>query len=227
MKNRIVVSDIEIEIKRKKIKNMYLRVSGNDGRVCISAPLRTKDETIFKFATNKIDWIEKQIHKFESNQKQSALDYIDGETLYVWGEPYTLKINPADRAGVNTEGNVLILSVRKSSSHKECEKTLTDWYRKQLRDKFPYLFDKWESIIGVKAGEVVIRNMKSRWGSCNTGDGKITINLQLAKKPLICLEYVIVHELVHLLEPSHNAVFKGYMDRFLPDWRTIKKLSFK
>lgn len=227
MKNRILISDIEIEIKRKNIKNMYLKVSGHDGRVCISAPLKTKDETIIRFATNKIDWIEKQLHRFEGSHNKDTANYSDGETVYVWGEPYALNIKFASKAGIEIQGNNLILSIRENCSIKEREMLLREWYREQLKARLPFLFEKWESIIGVKAGKVTIRSMKSRWGSCNTRDKKITINLQLARKPLICLEYVIVHELVHLLEPSHNAVFKGYMDRFLPDWRAIKKDSFK
>jgi len=223
MTKKIIVSNIEIEIKRKKIKNMYLKVSGQDGKVHISAPLRTKDDTIINFATSKIDWIEKQKNKFEKSFIQSNINNVDGEIHYVWGEPYVLKIESGSRTRIDIIDNILLLTAGNDSRTEQYEKILMDWYRMQLKTRLPYLFDKWESIIGVKAKAVTIRNMKSRWGSCNTRDNRISINLQLAKKPVICLEYVIVHELVHLLEASHNAVFKGYMDRFLPEWRLIKK----
>lgn len=216
----IAVSDIEIEVNRKNIKNMYLKISGHDGKVRISAPLRTKDEAIIKFANNKIGWIEKQKSKFNI---QNPINYIDDEIHYIWGNPYILKINNCSKGRVDIVDNILYLYTNNGSTREQREKVIMIWYRKQLKERLPQLFDKWESIIGVKAKTVTIRNMKSRWGSCNTRDKKISINLQLAKKPEICLEYVIVHELVHLLEPSHNAVFKRYLDEFLPNWRDIKK----
>lgn len=222
MKKKIIVSDIEIEIDRKKIKNMYLKVSGHDGKVRISAPLRTKDDTIIKFVTNKIHWIEKQKNKFEKSHIQNISNYVDGEIHYIWGKPYTLRIGNGSKSTVDIIDNILILTTVNDSTIEQREKILMNWYREQLRERLPKLFKKWESVIGVRAEAVTIRNMKSRWGSCNTRDNRISINLQLAKKPVICLEYVIIHELVHLLEPSHNAVFKGYMDRFIPDWRVIK-----
>lgn len=225
MTNKIRVSDIEVEVIRKNIKNMYLKVSGNDGRVYITAPLMMKDETIINFARSKEDWIKRQKRKFEKTIMQNPGNYDAGELHYVWGKPYTLKINTGPKAGVDIFDNYIILTEVKESGPRQREKLLMEWYRWQLKAKIPYYFHKWESIIGVKSKAVAIRNMKSRWGSCNTRDKKISINLQLVKKPEICLEYVIVHELVHLLEPSHNAVFKGYMDRFLPDWREIKKVS--
>lgn len=225
MTNKIKVSDIEIEIKRKNIKNMYLKVSGNDGKVYITAPLKMKDEAIIKFATSKIDWIEKQKRRFERTGIRNLSEYVDDEIHYVWGKPYTLKINYGFKTGVEITDNILRLTVGYDSTLQQRKKLLMEWYRGQLKARLPFYFNKWESIIGVKARAVTIRDMKSRWGSCNTRDKRISINLQLAKKPEICLEYVVVHELVHLLEPSHNAVFKGYMDRFLPDWREIKKYS--
>ncbi|TAH64329.1 MAG: M48 family peptidase [Anaerolineaceae bacterium] len=223
MTKKIIISNIEIEINRKNIKNMYLKISGHDGKVHISAPLRTKDEAIIKFVESKIHWIEKQKSKFEMSYIQNQINYIDGETHYVWGEPYVLKIINGSKGRIDIIDNKLILTTDNDNTTQMREKILMDWYRKQLKIKLPYLFDKWESIIGVKAKAVTIRNMKSRWGSCNTRDKRISINLQLVKKPVICLEYVIVHELVHILESSHNAVFKKYMDEFLPNWRDIKR----
>lgn len=223
MPKNIIVSNIEIEVTRKKIKNMYLKISAHDGKVSISAPIRTKDEDIIKFATSKIHWIEKQSKRFEKSYIQNTINYADGQIHYVWGKPYVLKINKGSKISVDIIDNMLMLTAANESTTTQYEKILMDWYRRQLKSQLPYLFDKWENIIGVKAQKVTVRNMKSRWGSCNTRDNRISLNVQLAKKPIICLEYVIVHELVHILEPSHNAVFKGYMDSFLPKWREIKQ----
>ncbi|NLK99465.1 MAG: M48 family metallopeptidase [Clostridiales bacterium] len=221
--NRLIISGIEIEVVRKKIKNMYLKVSAHDGKVSVSAPLRTKDEVIINFVRSKIDWIEKKKIKYEKTCMQNQLNYVDGETHYVWGKPYILKINYDSRGRIDLVDNKLIIATDIHSSKEQRERLLMNWYRQQLEERLPKLFEKWEAIIGVKASKVTIRNMKSRWGSCNTRDNRISINLQLSKKPQICLEYVVVHELVHILEPSHNSVFKGYMDSFLPNWRKIKE----
>lgn len=223
MIKKIVISNIEIEINKKSIKNMYLKVSKQDGKVRISAPLRMKDEDIMNFARNKMDWIKKQVDIQENNFTRSVLNYENGEIHYLWGNPYTLIINHSKRNKVDIVGDNILLFIDKELSNTELEKSLTQWYRKQLIKMLPKLFDKWQGIIGVKAESVRVKNMKTRWGSCNTRDKRIWINVQLAKKPIICLEYVVVHELVHLLEGSHNAVFKNYMDMFLPNWRIIKK----
>ena len=135
-----------------------------------------------------------------------------------------MEIRHYNRNNVEIKGNKLILTVREFSTTQQREKIMTEWYRKQLKEKLPELVEKWEEIIGVKAETVRVKNMLTRWGTCNTKDKRIWINLQLAKKPIECLEYVIVHELVHLLEKSHNSVFVDYMDKFLPDWRVTKDL---
>lgn len=223
MAKKIIVSNIEIEVNKKNIKNMYLKVSRYDGKVSISAPLRTKNETITRFALSKIDWINKHKAKIESRKTYIELEYLPGEVHLVWGKPYTLEINYKNRNSISTIGDKLILTTGKDSTIKQREKLLTEWYRGQLKDKLPQLVKKWEDVIGVRVESARVKNMTSRWGTCNTKDKRIWINLQLAKKPIRCLEYVVVHELVHLLEASHNAVFKAYMDKYIPDWRLIKR----
>lgn len=223
MVKKIIVSNIEIEVNKKKIKNMYLRVSRQDGKVSISAPLRTKDEAITRFAVSKLEWINNQIKKLENRRTPTELDYVEGEIHYVWGEPFSLVIKHQNKSSVEIKDNKLILTTHKESTNLQREKLLIEWYRDQLKECLPKLFEKWQAIIGVRVESVRVRNMSTRWGTCNTRDKRIWINLQLAKRPLNCLEYVVVHELVHLLEGSHNAVFKGYMDQYLPNWREIKK----
>lgn len=225
-KNTITVSGIEIEVSKKRIKNMYLRVSGHDGRVRISAPLRTRDEDICRFARSRAYWIKKQLGRYKERASMQQR-YGDGEIIYLWGIPYVLRINEGNRNKAEILGNTVIVTVKGEADERRLEKIILELHRIKLKEMLPGLFDKWERIIGVHADAVSVRNMKSRWGSCKTVDKKICINLQLAKKPVIFLEYVIVHELVHLLEHSHNAVFKGYMDRYMPNWREIRKALLK
>ncbi|NLK68563.1 MAG: M48 family metallopeptidase [Clostridiaceae bacterium] len=223
MAKKIIVSNIEIEVQRKKIKNMYLSVLPPNGKVRISAPVNVKDEAIKLFATAKVGWIKKQIKKIGNQPRQTQLEYVSGESHYVWGRRYRMEIRHNHRNSVEIKGNMLILTVRESSTSQQREKVMTEWYRKQLKEILPKLVAKWEETIGVEAESVRVKNMLTRWGTCNTKDKRIWFNLQLAKKPIECLEYVVVHELVHLLEKSHNSVFVGYMDTYLPDWRVTRK----
>lgn len=223
MINKIVVSDIEIEVIKKNIKNMHLSVLPPMGKVRISAPNNTKDEAIHLFAITKISWIKKQIEKFENQQRQTEREYISGESHYIWGRRYKLEIRHTKTANnVELKANKLILTVREASTLQQRGNVMTEWYRAQLKAKLPELVQKWEVIIGVKAESVGVKKMLTRWGTCNTRDKRIWINLQLAKKPVECLEYVVVHELVHLLEKNHTPAFISYMDKFLPDWRVTK-----
>ena len=202
---------------------MYLKVSRQDGKVSVSAPLRTKDDIIKRFVASKLDWIDKQVKKFENRKSLIDLEYKQDEIHYVWGKPYSLEIKYENKKGVEILDDKLILAIHKDSTIIQREKLLIEWYRKQLKERLPDLVEKWEYIIGVSIESVRVRNMTTRWGTCNTRDKRICFNLQLAKKPLRCLEYVVVHELVHLLEPSHNVVFKNHMDKYLPNWREIKR----
>lgn len=224
MIKKIIINDIEVEIHKKNIKNINLMILPPNGKVRISAPIRTKDEAIKKIVISKLDWIQKQIAKFEAQPEEKKIEYISGEDHYVWGKQYQMNIKHAQRNSIEIIGNKLILYVKEASTTQQRQKIMIEWYREQLKDRLPQLFEKWEKIIGVKAESVRVKDMLTRWGSCNTRDKRIWINLQLAKKPIECLEYVVVHELVHLLEKSHNMVFKGYMDEFLPDWPTTKNL---
>lgn len=224
MIKKIIINDIEVEIHKKNIKNINLMILPPNGKVRISAPIRTKDEAIKKIVISKLDWIQKQIAKFEAQPEEKKKEYISGEDHYVWGKQYQMNIKHAQRNSIEIIGDKLILNVKEASTTQQRQKIMIEWYREQLKDRLPQLFEKWEKIIGVKAESVRVKDMLTRWGSCNTRDKRIWINLQLAKKPIECLEYVVVHELVHLLEKSHNMVFKGYMDEFLPDWPTTKNL---
>jgi len=219
----MVVSDIEIEVVKKNIKNMHLSVLPPMGAVRISAPLSAKDEAIKLFAITKIGWIKKQIEMYRNQLRQTEREYVTGESHYLWGRRYKMEVKYNKTANnVAIKGNKFILTVRESSTIEQREKVMNEWYRAELKAKLPKLVEKWERHIGVKASEVSVKNMLTRWGTCNAQDKRIWINLQLAKKPVACLEYVVVHELVHLLEKTHNSAFIGYMDKFLPGWRITK-----
>lgn len=224
MGNRIVVAGIEIEVIKKKIKNLHLSVLPPEGRVRITAPLSASDDAIRLFAVAKIGWVKRQIEKFIGQPRQTEREYVSGESHYVWGRRYKLEIRHTKTANdVQIKANKLILTVRETSTQQQRENVMTEWYRAQLKSKIPELFEKWEVRIGVKANEVGVKNMRTKWGTCNTKDKRVWINLQLAKKPVECLEYVVVHELVHLLEKNHTPMFVEYMDKYLPDWRATKE----
>ena len=219
----MIVSGIEIEIIKKDIKNMHLSVLPPLGKVHISAPLNANDEAINLFAITKLGWIKNQIKNFENQSRQTEREYIAGESHYVWGRRYRLELNFSNKGNyVEIHRNKLILTVREKSTQSQREKFMNEWYRAELKAKFPEFVEKWEPIIGVQATAVGVKNMRTRWGTCNVKDKKVLLNLQLAKKPINCLEYVVVHELVHLLEKNHTTVFVEYMDKFLPNWRMVK-----
>lgn len=221
---QIIFNNIPMEIERKKIKNMYLKILPPDGKVLISAPIRMPAEEIRRFVQLKYEWIIKQQQKMQARPRQDVHKYISGEEIILWGKKYALKVILTERkARVSLSGEEVYLYVKLNSTPESRARILNQWYKEVLQEAIPELIEKWEKIIGVKASEFVVRDMKTRWGSCNIRTGKICLNLRLVNKRPICLEYVIVHELVHLLEASHNHVFKSYMDQFLPNWRIIKK----
>ncbi len=221
---QLVMNGIIIELERKRIKNMYLRILPPDGRVCISAPVKMSDAEIQHFVNARLDWIVTQQAKMQNRHTHELLDYISGDVLYLWGNQYQLTVREINGRGkISIVGDEILLYCKADSTREQREKLLHQMYAELLHQEIPYLFARWEQAIGVKSNSYHLRNMKTRWGTCNIRTREICLNLQLAKKPPKCLEYVVVHELVHLLEQSHNKVFKAYMDRFLPQWRSIKK----
>lgn len=216
------ICGIEVEIERKKIKNLRMYVHPPYGNVTISAPLRMSDETIIRFVTSKIDWIEKHQSKFQK-QKSKACRYTNGDEINIWGKKYPLTIIPSETKSFIVSGDNALLLIDESSTFEQREKVVNVWYKNQLEPIMLETAKIWENIIDVKASSYIIRNMHTRWGSCNTSTKRICINLQLAKKSPEFLEYVVIHELCHLLEGSHNEVFKSYMDKYLPDWRALRK----
>lgn len=221
--NRIVVGGIDIQVAKKNIKNMYIRVLPPDGIVHIAVPEDTSDDALRMFAVSRIAWVKKQKQKFRDQARQTKRQYVSGESYYVWGRRYRLEIVYSSiRNDVRISGNKLVLQVRKDSTDAQRENTLNEWYRDQLKLVVPSVLEKCEKIVGVRAAEWHVKNMRTKWGSCIPEHKRIWLNLQLAKKSPECLEYVIIHELVHMLERNHSDNFKKYMDKFYPNWLSVK-----
>jgi predicted metal-dependent hydrolase len=216
------ISGIPIEVYKKKIKYMHLYVKPPNGYVTVSAPLVMSDEAIERFVRTKISWVKRQIGKFDNQPRQSVREYVSGETLYVWGKQYYLQTMCSSRNSLVLSGDKAILTVRKKSTVEQRENFIRKWYRELLKTEIAQVLPKWEKITGLKADNWQTKYMTSRWGTCNIKKRKIWLNLQLAKKTPECLEYVILHELVHLVEKNHNDRFISLMDKYLPMWREIK-----
>lgn len=222
--NSIVINNIDIEIVKKKIKNIHLSVHPPNGRVRLAVPEKMDEEAIRIFAISKLSWIKKQKTKFHLQERQPAREFLSGESHYFFGTRYLLNVvETTGKQHVEIKSNKDInLYIRLNSTKEKREKIMIEWYREQLKNIIPEYIEKWESIIGVKVEDWGVRLMKTKWGSCNIRDKRIWINLELAKKNPRCLEYIIVHEMVHLLERKHNDRFRAYMDKFSPNWRNIK-----
>ena len=216
------ICGIEVEIERKRIKNLHIYIHPPYGNVTVSAPIRMSDETVRRFVTSKISWIEKHQSAFQK-QKSRTCYYLNGDEINIWGKKYSLAVISSETKTLIISGNDALLLIDEKSTFEQREKFVNAWYKDQIEPVMLELARKWEENIGVKASSYVIRDMRTRWGSCNTSTKRICINLQLAKKSPELLEYVIVHELCHLLEGSHNEIFKAYMDKYLPNWRYLRK----
>jgi len=219
----LTLNGLTIAVERKRIKNMYIRVYPPDGGVKITAPLQATDAAICRFAESRAAWVEKQREKIARLPAETKLACETGETCFLWGGRYSLEVASGPRNEAFTDGNRIVLRVREGGAADQRAAAMERFYREELAHGIPPVLEKCERIVGVRAREWRIRDMKTRWGTCNARDGHIWLNLRLAQKPPECLEYVIVHELVHLLERGHNAVFRAYMDRFYPNWREVRK----
>ena len=213
------INDIEIIIKRKNIKNMYLRVVPPNGDVTLSVPSHIGDEEIINFINSKMDWIleMKSLMKYVT-----PLKYVNGEEHYLWGNPYTLQLIANNIKEAFFRENIIYLPVSKRSRMQNRQKTLEDFYRREVEKEIDSIYDKCINLVGRSPIEIKIRKMKN-WGNCRK-NGIITLNLKLAMKPKICLEYVFIHELCHLIEFNHSRRFYELMDNYCPNWREIKKM---
>jgi len=218
------LGDISFDVTRKRIKNIYLRVCLPQGRVAISAPMRMSLETIRLFSISKLGWIRKQQEKLKHQTREMPKEYIDHEPHDYLGRKYELKIVETKGASeVILKQDTLELHIRKKTSVIQKKQVMQGWYKQQLKLFVSQYVLKLEKIMNVTVAEVCVRTMKTRWGTCNVKAKRIWLNTELAKKSIESIEYIITHEMVHLLEPSHNKKFKVYMDTFLPQWRVLKQ----
>lgn len=222
---QITISDITIDVIRKNIKNIHLAVYPPTGRVRLAVPMQLTDDTIRLFVVAKLSWIKRHQRKFKAQDRQLPREYKNRESHYFQGTRYLLNVIEKDAPPKVTlrSKTYIDLTIRPNTPVEKRHEIMTEWYRTELKKEIPALIEKWEKVIGVKANDWQVKQMKTKWGTCNITKKRIWLNLELAKKPLQCLEYVIVHEMVHLLERHHNERFKGFMDVFMPHWRAHKE----
>ncbi len=218
---RIIVSGLPVYVVRKAIKNLHLGVYPPHGRVRVAAPLRVSDDAVRLAVISKLGWIRRQRARFEAQPRQSAREMVRGESHYFLGTRYRLSVVHWDGASrvVLRNRSAMQLHVRPGASAALRERVLQRWYRQQLKELIPPMIEKWEAIIGAKVGAWGVKKMKTKWGSCNSEARRIWLNLELAKKPPQCLEYIVVHEMVHLVQRHHNDRFTALMEELLPNWR--------
>jgi predicted metal-dependent hydrolase len=219
--HRILVNDLVVDVVRKNINNLHLAVYPPHGRVRVAAPLRVDDDAVRLAVISKWAWIKRQQSKFAAQERQSEREYVSGESHFFQGNRYLLNVVYQDGTPrvVVLNNTWIDLFVRTGSSTAQRERVLMVWYRARLKETIPPLIEHWEPVLGVRAAEWGVKQMKTKWGTCNIEARRIWVNLELIKKPSRCLEYIVVHELVHLLERHHNDRFTGLMTKFLPSWR--------
>lgn len=224
MVTRMALGDITVDIVHKDIKNIHLSVYPPRGRVRIAAPLRMSLDTIRVFAISRLGWIKQQQQKLQEQERATPREYVDRESHEVWGKRYLLKVLVDDAPpSVALQHRWLLLRLRPGTDAGKKQAIVEAWYRQQLKNAVPPLLARWEPLLGVQVERFFVQRMKTTWGSCNHGARTIRLNTELAKKPRQCLEYIVVHEMTHILEPTHNARFVALMDHFLPPWRFYRE----
>ena len=218
---RIEVRGIAVEVVRKDIKHLHLGVYPPEGRVRVAAPLHLDDDAVRLAVISRLAWIRRKRAEFEGQDRQSRREFVTGESHYFEGRRYRLDVIVSNGpTGIRLRDNAWIeMRARASNGRDAREALLYSWYRARLRERIPEMVAKWEPRIGVTVADWRIRRMKTRWGTCNSEPGRIWLNSELAKKPVPCLEYVVVHEMVHLIEHGHTERFRSILDRMMPGWR--------
>jgi len=222
---KIIIAEITLEITRKDIKNIRLAVCPPDGRVRISVPLKFNEEILRRFVLSKLNWIKKHQARFAAREYPSSPKFVTGEAHYFRGQSYLLNviyISGHPRVKIRDD-TYIDLRVKVNSEEEQRQRIMLDWYRQNLKLEIPMLIEKWEPVMQVVVKDWGIKQMKTRWGTCNIQAQRIWLNLELMKKSPACLEYVVVHEMVHLLEPGHGDRFQSLMDKFLPPWKAYQQ----
>lgn len=213
------LGNITVDVVFKDIKNVHLSVYPPVGKVRIAAPSRMNLDTVRLFAISKLAWIKQQQRKLREQERETPREYLDLESHYVWGKRYLLTVVEKDQPpAIELKHNKMFLCVRPDTDEAKKQAFVDHWYREQVKKAAPAIIAKWEPLLGVKANRFFVRRMKTKWGGCRPETKSIRLNTDLAKKPPECLEYIVVHEMVHLLEPTHNQRFVALMDQFMPKW---------
>jgi predicted metal-dependent hydrolase len=208
----------------KDIKNVNLRVYPLAGKLRISVPLRLSPDAIRAFALSKLDWIKHQQFKLRRHEREAPREHRDSESQFVWGKLYQLKLIEVSHApSIDLTDDQMFLRLRPDTPPRKKQAIMEEWYREQVAEAVPLLIAKWEAPMAVKVERFFVRRMNTRWGSCTPRTRKIRLNTELAKKSPELLEYVVVHEMVHLIERHHNGRFAHLMDQHLPNWRYLRK----
>lgn len=223
--HHITVSGLHVEVVRKAIKNLHLGVYPPHGRVRVAAPLAISDDAVRLAVIGKLGWIKRQQARFEAQPRQSQREMVNGESHYFLGRRYRLRIIECNGpSNVTLRGtSAMVLSVRSGTTAEQREHVVQRWYREQLKALIPPLLEKWQELIDVEVVGWGVKKMKTKWGSCNPTARRIWLNLELAKKHVQCLEYIIVHELVHILYRHHDDRFTSLMDKLMPQWRLYRE----
>lgn len=218
---RMDVRGIRVDVLRKEIKNLHVAVYPPQGRVRVAAPVWLDDEAIRLAVVSRLSWIRRQRHRFAQQARQSPREMVTGESHYFQGRRYLLDIEerPGNPEVTLRNRRTLQLTVPPGTDAATRQRLLERWYRRQLASRLPLMVQAWEGVVGVQVAEWRIKRMKTRWGSCNADARRVWVNLELAKKPLRCLEYILVHEMVHIIERNHTHRFQKLMDQAMPDWR--------
>jgi len=219
--HQIKVSGLTVDVVRKDIKNLHLAVYPPAGRVRVAAPLRVSDEAVRLAVVSRLGWIKRQKSKFTGQARQSEREYVSGESHYFQGQRYRLNViyqSGASHVAIRNKSTI-DLYVREGSDREQRERVMLAWYRHHLKEQIPALIEKWEPVLGVRVADWRVKQMKTKWGTCNIKAGRIWLNLELAKKSAQCLEYIVVHEMVHLLERHHNDRFTELMSKYMPQWK--------
>ncbi len=223
---KMIIGGLAVEIIRKKnLKNLYIRINPPEGNVTVSTPTELPNEDIKLFILKKLPEITKTKDRMLLQERQSKREYVSGESYYLWGKPYRLQVvYEGIHHKIVKSPTKIIMTLPKGTDAEARKKLFTEWYRQELKRVLEHVISECEKKTGIHADEFRIKNMKTRWGTCNIEKRRIWINLQLAKKPMECLEYVVIHELVHLLEKNHTHRFQAMVEEYCPTWREAKKL---
>jgi len=212
------LGEVTVDVQLKDIKNLHLSVHPPTGRVRLSAPTNTKKEAIRLFALSKLSWIKSQQSKLSEQTRETPREYLERESHLVWGKRYLLSFNETTNGLITLAHDKLILPIDADAPPEKKEALLEQWYRNEVRHKVSELVPSWEEKLGVSVVKIFVQRMKTKWGSCNSGAQTIRLNSELAKKPPTCLEYILVHEMMHIIEATHSENFKYLITRHMPDW---------